>query len=59
MYLIDVREADNSIDPVVKAEMDLARLGRVYGEHHHRKGFWKRGTSMMGQFGNIAKGGSF
>ena len=46
-------------DPVVKAEMDLARLGRVYGEHHHRKGFWKRGTSMMGQFGNIARGGSF
>ncbi|KAM0710328.1 hypothetical protein Q7P35_002690 [Cladosporium inversicolor] len=46
-------------DPVVKAEMDLARLGRVYGEHHHRKGVWKRGTSMMGQFGNIARGGSF
>lgn len=46
-------------DPVVKAEMDLARLGKVYGESHHAKGFWKRGTSMMGQFGTMATGGAF
>lgn len=51
--------ANNPADPVVKAEMDLARLGKVYGEQHHAKGFWKRGTSMMGQFGTMARGGSF
>lgn len=48
-----------STDPVVKAELDLARLGKVYGESHQGKSFWKRGTSMMGQFGTRATGGSF
>lgn len=48
-----------STDPVVKAELDLARLGKVYGENHRGKSFWKRGTSMMGQFGTRATGGSF
>lgn len=52
-------KTDPILDPVVKAEMDLARLGKVYGESHHAKGFWKRGTSMMGQFGTMATGGSF
>ncbi|KAM0717666.1 hypothetical protein Q7P37_007518 [Cladosporium fusiforme] len=60
-YPDDVREKmyDKGIDPVVKAEMDLARLGRVYGEKHSVKGFWKRGTSMMGLFGSMAVGGAF
>lgn len=49
----------NIADPVVKAEMDLARLGKVQGESHHGKSFWKRGTSMMGQFGTMSTGGAF
>lgn len=46
-------------DPVVKAEMDLARLGKVHGESSHGKSFWKRGTSMMGSIGTMSMGGAF